>query len=242
MKTITFLFFFCFICNAQKFKQTIDGLSFVYQSKTLVNIYKTNNWIVITGGYAKTTIIIKNNLTTMTNSYNLVVDCAKSIRIKKSNGIIFSNLFIGTFPANAIGDVSKFRPNDLTGKGIKIKLKNCHIGTIIGANIRFIYVDSIKNMATDDVSLKGIKLKCRGDIGGTTNSRGWIGVPPDFINTTIASNMSANCFIKDIFCKGRFDHMDVYSQDRKCKEIPIRAKGGIGDDVHYHNACNPFPK
>lgn len=230
MKTIKFLLCIMFLVSAIAYAGNItlgptkNGMIFIVKNArmTLEEFTVTNaiypdgaDWIVMKGGGNKTKIIIDGNTGKDPYNANIIIDNCKMIKGKKTAGVI-DNLIFGTFTSNDyLGVMKEYTP----GNGVIVKLKGTAVGTIIAAGNKIVLVDSIVNFTTDyGYKDKGAKVYAtQGDIGGSSEKPGWLGLPSDDCPIVLSQSIDSNyfgscCRIKKLKAKkGAVANLNIYA-------------------------------
>ena len=207
---------------------------------TVTNAVGIKDWVVITGGGPKSKIMIDGKSGQSPDAANIVINTAKMIKGKKTAGTI-DNLLFGVFTPGAgelqkeeLGNMERFEPN----AGLIVKLKGTGVGTVIAADNKMVQADSIVNFATDTgFKNKGAKIQTKlGDVGGTVEEPGWLGIPTDYPSIAVLADYSDGCQVKMVKAKGAIDNLNVYASGIAKNGKPkskMKAKVGGGEAVMY---------
>jgi uncharacterized protein YwbE len=209
---------------------TMDGLVFVSNDAgTTLEEYTTNgmHWIVIAGGGPKTKITIDGKQGTSPAGQNIVINDCKMVKGKKITGNINNMLFgvfspVGTFDPADLGIMTNFSP----GNCGQVKLKGVTVGTVLGADMKKVMADAVRNVATDSgFKGKGVTVQTKvGNIGGDPGDNGWLGVPPDLQPIAALADYSDGCLIKKAKAKGAVDNLDIYASPAKPTKSKLQGK------------------
>lgn len=256
MKALRYLVFFAIVVSALVYAQAGAGGRGVVMIGDALWDYRTRvepsfdvielidaesqTWYYVTGGDDRAQLRARR--INVGEDVNMIIDEIRQIRGQRESGSI-RNLLIGRLPDDVVEegvfDIERLFPSN-PDRGLNVILRGTTIGTVISRNARRIVAGTLKNYAGDGAWRgAGVRIQTReGNMGGTDERQGWLGVPPDFPNDIIVMNMSDNCIVRDVNSRVQVNYLDVHASGRVNRRgrptSRLRARVDGGEAVMYN--------
>lgn len=231
MKAVRYIAFFAIVVSALVYAQggrgvvDIGGALWDYRTRIeptfeVIELMSDDDpgqvWYYVQGGDDRAQLRARR--IDIGNEINMIVDEVRQVRGQRESGNL-RNLLLGRLPDEVL-ESGTFSINDLfpsnPDRGLVVIMRGTTIGTVISRNARRIVAGELENYAGDAAWRgNGVRIQTRlGNMGGTPEQQGWLGVPPDFPNEIIAMSMSDVCIVRDVNSRVQVDYLDVYASGR----------------------------